>query len=240
MSTPISTRRRQRGVTLIEIALFSLISASLAAVLLKGEQLIDAARVRALIAQQSQIKTAFVAFQDRYRALPGDYAAAMLTIPGASAAGNGNGRVEANATPVGAGGTPFETPLIWDHLSRSGLLAGDYVFDPANPVRSIPANLYGGYVDIRFSNDYGNPTGPRVDRHILTTGNYIPALSLMEIDRKLDDGNGLGGHFQFSAFRWGGAQPAAPGAAGGCTDSNGVWAGAVAGAPINCGGAWLL
>lgn len=101
MSTPVSVLHRQRGVTLIEIALFSLISASLAAVLLKDEQLIDAARMKALIAQQSQMKTAYGAFQDRYLALPGHYASATLTIPGVTASGNGNGRVEPNATPVG-------------------------------------------------------------------------------------------------------------------------------------------
>lgn len=240
MSQKCSTPRAQRGVTLIEIALFSLISASLAAVLLKGEQLIDAARVKALIAQQSQMRAAYVAFQDRYLALPGDYAAATLTIPGVTASGNGNGRIEPNASATGPTGTPFETPLVWEHLSRSGMIKGDLVFDPANPARSIPANLFGGYADIRYSNDYGNPSTPGIDRHILTTGNYVPALSLMEIDRKLDDGNGLAGQFQFSAHRWGGAQPAAPGAAGGCTDSNGTWAGAVAGAPMNCGGAWFL
>lgn len=239
MSTSVSPLRGQRGITLIEIALFSVISAALAAVLLKGEQLIDAARVKALIAQQSQMKTAYVAFQDRYLALPGDYASATLTIPGVTASGNGNDRIEPNATPV-SGSTPFETPLIWEHLARSGMLSGDFVFDPGNPTRSIPANLFGGYADIRYSNQYGNPSTPGIDRHILTTGNYVPALSLMEIDRKLDDGNGLGGQFQFSAHRWGGAQPAAPGAPGGCTDTSGVWQGAIVGAPVNCGGAWLL
>ena len=46
-----------------------------------GQQLIQNARVRDIMAQQSAVETAVMAFQDRYHQLPGDYAGASANIP---------------------------------------------------------------------------------------------------------------------------------------------------------------
>jgi len=68
------------GFTLIEIAIVLVIIGLLVGGVLKGQELITGARVRNLISQQDGIKAAFFGFQDRYRALPGDYAAADTNI----------------------------------------------------------------------------------------------------------------------------------------------------------------
>ena len=69
-----------RGFTLIEIAIVLVIIGLLLGGVLKGEELIRAARVRNLINEQQNIKAAFYGFQDRYRALPGDYGSAANNI----------------------------------------------------------------------------------------------------------------------------------------------------------------
>ena len=115
---------RGRGFTLLETAIVVVTLGFLMVGVLKGQELIQGARVHSLIAQQDGIKVAFFAFYDRYRALPGDYAAASANIScGASAClnGNGNGHIEA-----GTGGAIHEEILAWQHLSAAGFLQGNY------------------------------------------------------------------------------------------------------------------
>ena len=61
-------------------------------------------------------------------------------------------------------------------------------------------------------------TGTPAIRHNIKTGNQVPSDIMAEIDRKIDDGNPVGGTFQFSTYDGGGAGGTAPtgGAAGQC------------------------
>ena len=71
-----------------------------------SHELIQSARERALIAQQSDIKAAYYAFYDRYKALPGDYAAASANINcGATACldGDGDGSIDPGPGSSGHG-----------------------------------------------------------------------------------------------------------------------------------------
>jgi prepilin-type N-terminal cleavage/methylation domain-containing protein len=80
----ITMRHKQAGFTLIEIAIVLVIIGLLLGGVLKGEELITSARVRNLISQQDGVKAAFYGFQDRFRALPGDYPGAVANIAGIS------------------------------------------------------------------------------------------------------------------------------------------------------------
>src|SRR5512147_1160175 len=89
-------RKPQAGFTLIEIAIVLVIIGLLLGGVLKGQELITSARVRNLISTQDGIKAAYFGFQDRYRALPGDYpgAQAFANIPNMvdnTMGGNGDG-----------------------------------------------------------------------------------------------------------------------------------------------------
>src|SRR5262245_33097849 len=130
------------GFTLLESAIALLVVGLTTQAVLLGQQLIHSARVRSLIAQQDAVDAAFNAFQDRFRALPGDYAAASRNLDcGASACldGNGNGRIE-----PGTAGALHEDILAWHHLTASGFLSGEYrMLDPslASPAPdNTPAN----------------------------------------------------------------------------------------------------
>ena len=70
--------RTQKGFTLIEIAIVLVIIGLLLGGVLKGQELINTARVRALNNTVDGITAAWFSFQDRYRAFPGDYLDAQI------------------------------------------------------------------------------------------------------------------------------------------------------------------
>ncbi|HEX9686134.1 MAG TPA: prepilin-type N-terminal cleavage/methylation domain-containing protein [Burkholderiales bacterium] len=231
-------RRRQTGFTLIEIAIVLVIIGLLLGGVLKGQELITSARVRNLISQQDGIKAAYFGFLDRFRSLPGDYSLASTNIANVAvgANGNGNGQIESAL----GGGTIDEHVAVWDHLSHAGFINGSYTYAalPETPA-TVPANPYVRYIQLIYDNTYGLGAGPPAValRHNIKTGNQIPSEILSEIDRKIDDGNPVGGVFQFSPYN-GGAGGTAPtgGAAGQC------YVGTTWTAPTvsNCGAASLL
>lgn len=228
--------RPQQGFTLIEIAIVLVIIGLLLGGILKGQELITSARVRNLISQQDGIKAAFYGFQDRYRALPGDYATAdqniQMATTGDNAKGNGNGRID-------VGGTPNEAILVWEHLSKSGFINGNYVYNGTISDNTTPKNPYGQYVQLAYDNVYAVTSGSAILRHNLKTGNQVPVEIIAEVDRKIDDGNGATGSFVFAEFSATGTAPSAPAATGACMTSAGVWT-LTGQTQVNCGGASLM
>ena len=77
-------RQQQKGFTLVEIAIVLVIIGLLLGGILKGQELINSARVRNLADSTSGIQAAYFGFIDRYRRVPGDWAA---RLPRATAIG---------------------------------------------------------------------------------------------------------------------------------------------------------
>jgi prepilin-type N-terminal cleavage/methylation domain-containing protein len=191
---------KQRGFTLIEIAIVLVIIGLLLGGVLKGQELITSARVRNLISLQDGVKAAYFGFQDRFRALPGDYLLATTNIANVvatAACNNGNGDGNGRILPGVAGAN--EDILAWEHLSRSGFLTGTYTCAAAASPATSPTNPYTVPIQLDWDGIYGNASGG-VARHNLKTGNLIPVDILAEIDRKIDDGLPYAGTFQFSLY----------------------------------------
>jgi len=230
-------RKQQAGFTLIEIAIVLVIIGLLLGGVLKGQELITAARVRNLISNQDGVKAAYFGFLDRYRSLPGDYstANAQANIPGCAACfgGNANGQIVTD-------GTSAESVHVWEHLSKAGFITGSYVSGAAVAAASTantPANPYGSLIELEFDTTYreGNAAGGAdtgTARHNLKTGANIPSDIMAEVDRKVDDGLAGSGQLRHSTFNGTSAFATC------ATAGSGAWQSATPNA--NCGGALLF
>jgi prepilin-type N-terminal cleavage/methylation domain-containing protein len=114
-------QKQQSGFTLVEIAIVLVIIGLLLGGVLKGQELINQAKVKNVANDLNGVGAAVYAYQDRYKALPGDDdgAAARWTTAPVPPNGNRNGILDAPA-----GGTD-ETLAFWLHLRRAGLISGD-------------------------------------------------------------------------------------------------------------------
>src|SRR5215470_12137685 len=117
----------QRGFTLLEIVIVMLIVGFLLAGVLKGQEMITSAKVKRIAGQLDEIRASYLGFQDRFKALPGDFAEVSLAFECAPSClhGNGDGRIRGDSTPLN-GGQVHEDLLVWTHLSQSGFLKGTY------------------------------------------------------------------------------------------------------------------
>ncbi|HYH42466.1 MAG TPA: prepilin-type N-terminal cleavage/methylation domain-containing protein [Burkholderiales bacterium] len=194
-------RKRQKGFTLIEIAIVLVIIGLLLGGVLKGQELITGARVRNFIQQQDGIKAAYFGFLDRYRALPGDYKEALANIPNIAStcttAANGNGNGNGDGQIIG-GAQPHENLLVWEHLSKSGFINGSYTCDTTQSSATSPSNPYGSPLVLQYDALFYQGTAT-ASRHNLKTGAQVPSDILAEIDRKVDDGNPAQGSFRAPA-----------------------------------------
>jgi prepilin-type N-terminal cleavage/methylation domain-containing protein len=228
-----------KGFTLVEVAIVLLIAGLLLGGVLKASELILNARVRNLITELEGVQTAYLAFQDRYRARPGDYAAAHLNIKcppplPACLDGNGNGLIETlPPAPVS------ENLLAWTHLAASGLVQGNYTMLTATEATAAqnnsPHNPWGPFLNLVYSNRFGDGTASA--RHNLNSGDFIPVEVLAETDRKIDDGRANSGRFQLGWSSAVGTDPTVMG----CTSTVGtVMSWDLLHPAGNCAGALIL
>ncbi len=181
--------RRQRGFTLVEMAIVLVIIGLLLGGILKGQELITSARVRNIADQNSGVQAAYYGFIDRYRQVPGDWSAtnAQQAIPGVTTGGNANGRLD-----DGGGGDWVEALALWEHLSKARFIQGNYVGGNAQPDQDdtdkAPRNAFNGFLMLYRSSDYYDTAASPTEQLNLVLGAGIPVNVLAELDRKIDDG----------------------------------------------------
>lgn len=181
--------RRQAGFTLVEMAIVLVIIGLLLGGILKGQELITSARVRNIADQNSGVQAAYYGFIDRYRQVPGDWSQvnAVQAIPGVLTGGNANGRLDA------VGGNDYvEALALWEHLSKSRFIQGNYVGGTAQPSQDdtdrAPRNAFNGFLMLYFSSDYFDQNATPTATLNVVLGAGIPVNVLAELDRKIDDG----------------------------------------------------
>lgn len=229
--------RKQHGFTLVEIAIVLVIIGLLLGGILRGQELIQNARVRNIIDQQNGIKAGFFGFQDRFRMIPGDLTAAQVAQVGSGvivAGTPGDGAIAANDSPLA-----FQNITVTGFIScQTCTAAAPAASTPANS----PANVYGGSLQLATDNVYssvGQFTGVVAARHNIKTGNQIPANVLAEADVKVDDAVPNNGQFRFSVWPGSGTAPAGITCVSG-TAIGSLWITTQNAVDPNCGGATLI
>lgn len=137
-------KKQQTGFTLIELAIVLVIIGLLLGGVLKGQELINSAKVKNLANDFRSIPVYMYGYQDKFKALPGDDINAEahlgLTSTGTKK-GNGDGALGGNWYDHT---TASEAYNFWQHVRLANLAAGPT--DIANP-------------DWRPTNADGNPIG---------------------------------------------------------------------------------
>ena len=187
---------RQRGFTLVEIAIVLVIIGLLLGGILKGQELINSARVRNLADMNSGIQAAYYGFIDRYRQVPGDWAAAAATTAiGQTINGGGNGDGKVNPT----GSDLLEAAAVWEQLSKAGFIQGSYDSNGGTVTAAdyddtvAPVNAFNGVLFLSRNSDYRVSSGSATSRLNLHLGDNIPVNIARELDVKLDDSKPLSG-----------------------------------------------
>jgi prepilin-type N-terminal cleavage/methylation domain-containing protein len=197
--------KRQSGFTLIEIAIVLVIIGLLLGGILKGQELINSARVKNLATDFRNIPLFIYGYQDKFKALPGDDPGVVAHVAGTLATtpnnSQGNGAIDGNWDSTTA---TDESVLFWQHVRLAGLAPGTTTVPAALPGDYIPTNALGGKIGIQSAKPF---TGINGSYFICSSG--ILGKYAKQLDTQLDDGNTSTGSMMAGAT--------ADGSAGGTT-----------------------
>jgi len=175
--------RKTQGFTLVEIAIVLVIIGLLLGGILKGQEMITQAKIKNSVADFSGLSAAYYGYQDRYRAIPGDDANApgrWTTAPAATksptAGEPGNGKLQGKYNTVT---DTDETRIWWDHLRRSGFVAGSGF--------QQPFNAFTGMIGVQ-TGDAAGATALGGFSGLIVCSSNIPDKVAIAIDTQMDDG----------------------------------------------------
>lgn len=203
---------RRAAFTLVELSVVIVIIGLLAGGAVATRSFIKNSKLSSLMVDaQSQI-SAFTLFQEKYNAIPGDFAQASTTWNNADD-GDGNGLIRAGS------GNTSETFYASEHLALAGMISGAYQGDSGEltPGLTLPPTPYPGTV---FQFDHpdavdGNVSGDAyyqngLYRHVLkagfvktgdyptATGPFLTGEQALALDKKYDDGQYRTGNLTIS------------------------------------------
>ena len=184
---------KQAGFTLVEIAIVLVIIGLLLGGVLKGQELINQAKIKNLANDFNGLSAAVYGYQDRFKKLPGDDNAASSRWSG-SADGNGNGVLEgcyngdsSCTAGVSSGGVTSESLRFWQHLRLAGFVGGASVSGTLTAT-VLPQNALGGYLGVQ--------TGAFGNAPLNICSANVPGKLASALDSSMDDGNSKTGQIR--------------------------------------------
>jgi len=174
---------KQKGFTLVEIAIVLVIVGLLIGGVLKGQEMITNAKLKRIESDNAGIAAAMFSYQDRYLQLPGDDNAAdtrftMFNGQALTINGNSNGSIEG----IWVGVANSESSNFWKHLRASGLVPG------GGNDATQPSNAYGGNIGIRDGSLL-------LSGHVTVFGSLEGPIAKI-LETRLDDGDPTAGRIQ--------------------------------------------
>jgi prepilin-type N-terminal cleavage/methylation domain-containing protein len=183
-------RIKNRGFTLIEIAIVLVIIGLLLGGVLKGQELINNAKVKSYATDFRNIPIMLYGFQDKFRALPGDDSQVVTHLPAATLATTPAGTV-GNGVINGVWDTATNTDescLFWQHVRLAGLAPGSTTVSCAANADYWPKNANGGQIGIQSNTAFVTMTGTMNGSYIICSKNILGQF-VLQLDATLDDGN---------------------------------------------------
>jgi prepilin-type N-terminal cleavage/methylation domain-containing protein len=198
MKTNTNKRSNQAGFTLVEIAIVLVIIGLLLGGILKGQEMITQAKIKNVINDLNGVTAALNAYQDRYKALPGDDKNAATRWTSASPAPTvganvGDGIIQGLYNSTTAGGAD-ESQQFWLDLRLAGFLSGtgtDQPFNASSGKMGVQTGD-GAATPGPVLATVGPPAVPGFTGLILCTAN-LPDKIAISVDSQMDDGDGTKG-----------------------------------------------
>lgn len=180
-------KARNTGFTLVEIAIVLVIIGLLLGGVLKGQELINSAKVKNLAQDFRTVPLFIYGYQDKFRALPGDDSRAQTHVcpssgTGCTANGNGNGRIDGGWDDT-VTATPSEAVLFWQQTRLANLAGGPTATTDPN---YLPLNTDGGRIGVQGGGT-GAPLGIPGSYVVCSAG--ILGKYVRQLDATLDDGD---------------------------------------------------
>ncbi|HVY06069.1 MAG TPA: prepilin-type N-terminal cleavage/methylation domain-containing protein [Burkholderiales bacterium] len=184
-------RTSNRGFTLIEIAIVLVIIGLLLGGVLKGQELINNAKVKSYATDFRNIPIMLYGYQDKFKALPGDDQSADTHLTGATKALLPTG-LQGNGVINGAWDTTDNTTescLFWQHVRLAGLAPGSTTVNCAAGADYWPKNANGGQIGIQSNTSFATITGGTMPGSYIICSKNILGQFVLQLDATLDDGN---------------------------------------------------
>jgi prepilin-type N-terminal cleavage/methylation domain-containing protein len=178
-------KSQQGGFTLVEMAIVLVIIGLLLGGILKGQELINSAKVKNLANDFRVVPTYIYAYQDKFRALPGDDPAAVAHLGAGSTqltgAAIGNGVVNGEWRSTTATDESF---IFWEHVRRANLASG--ATNPADATYA-PLNVEGGRIGVTSASN--SPNSNILKGSYVVCSDGILGKFAKQLDTTLDNGD---------------------------------------------------
>ena len=181
---------KQKGFTLVEIAIVLVIVGLLIGGVLKGQEMITNAKLKRIESDNAGIAAAMFSYQDRYLQLPGDDSGAedrfTVYAAGDPVNGDGTGTIDGAWNVASTGDITLaltsETNMFFAHLRAAGLIPGGGIDD------TKPTNAYGGQIGVQDG-------ALLISGHVTIFGTIEGPIARI-VEARLDDNFGDSGRVQ--------------------------------------------